>query len=407
MSRDLFDDLTIAHSGLERHLSFLRIARRERERAYRTQIDYFVAKAPLSSDAERAVVDTLQSRVIDVADAQDRQPEVEKDFPSRTFMFHGATTKKLIEILRSGNLVNAHALGHGRGENGGEEGISWSLGDIEAIPSTRYHMAGFMAAPEVVLGVDSQLAIPDSPAPYEVVQLSSNVDAAQFYEARKQEHVLDVVYECFADFATRSRKLEDIEPYDIAQYISYDNNDGLVFSEEFAKKAHELGGDFVIPLWLKAIGLRGVNLDEKLADKIAADLEERILSSVEPLPDDDTNSNDVAVPVDKLYFVAPRKDLDDWLRVLARCGNKPKGIITYDGSSVRLEDFATEHRGDGGELAGQLRQVVKPQADTLQWQTLLGRPYGAEMKHDYVVSSWYLDKTKCFELNAGKLVEVR
>ena len=112
---------------------------------------------------------------------------MESSFPSGTFLFHSAKTSSIVEILKSGFLVNAGAIGQeSHANNGGSEGISWSLSDIEAMPATRYHIAGFVAAPETVLGHDSQLAVPDAAAPFEVVQLSSKIDSNLFYRTFAQ-----------------------------------------------------------------------------------------------------------------------------------------------------------------------------------------------------------------------------
>ena len=56
-------------------------------------------------------------------------------------------------------------------------------------------MAGFIASPEKILGETTQLAVPDKPAPYEVVQLSRNIDAKEYYDTYTQARLLEGVYD--------------------------------------------------------------------------------------------------------------------------------------------------------------------------------------------------------------------
>ena len=70
--------------------------------------------------------------------------------------------------------------------NSGFEGISWSMDGIDALPGTRGNIAGFLAAPEDVLGGETQLVVPSRPAPYEMLQTSKEVDPRELYTLKNQ-----------------------------------------------------------------------------------------------------------------------------------------------------------------------------------------------------------------------------
>lgn len=105
-------------------------------------------------------------------------------------------------------------------------------------------------------------------------------------------------------------------------------------------------------------------------------------------------------------MVVPEKDLDDWLRVLARCPYKPAGIVAYNGDTVRLEDFMSYHRGDGDKLAEQLRSVVPEAPETIPYADLLGHEFRNEMydKTGHMIAPEYLTNTKTMTMKNGELV---
>ncbi len=337
------------------YMGLLRSNRRDRERGYQEPIRDFLQSIPLPPEGESAEVEQLRQRVLYTADAERARVVTEEVFPSGTFMFHGAETATMVNILRSGSLMNARALpDDAYSGNGGNEGISWSLGDIDAIPGSRFHLAGFMAAPEKVLGERHQLAIPNDAAPYEVVQLSRGIDAHDFYRKYAQ------VEQLYLERNTVMNQIGEL--------------DGEARSRLQARAA-ELDGQ----AWAIIDNLQRDNL---------------------------TPENDVRVPVEQLYMVVPEKDLDDWLRVLARCPYKPAGIVAYNGDTVRLEDFMSYHRGDGDKLAEQLRSVVPEAPETIPYADLLGHKFRNEMydKTGHMIAPEYLMNTKTMTMKNGALV---
>ena len=139
----------------------------------------------------------------------------------------------------------------------------------------------------------------------------------------------------------------------------------------------------------------------------ADELEAQIMAIADELRGNLCAQNDVRVPIEKLYMVVPEKDLEDWLRVLVRCASKPAGIVAYDDKTVRLEDFASDHKGDGDELARQLRGIVGETAETLTYADVLGSEFNNSMRYgdaNQLIGPKYLANTKRIVMENGKLV---
>ena len=71
----------------------------------------------------------------------------------------------------------------------------------------------------------------------------------------------------------------------------------------------------------------------------------------------------IRLPMDQMYFVASHHDLEDWLRVMARTGVQPKGILLYDDNQVILENFASQYKGNHKELSHEIGQAVAVDQD--------------------------------------------
>ena len=115
-------------------------------------------------------VEELRERVIDMTTA--REGALAPDFKSGTYLFHSTTVEGIKGILESGEILNAgeiyerkraakraEMMADGKSEeeiekelrnvmiayNSGQEGISWSVNGIDAMPGTRGRIAGFGA----------------------------------------------------------------------------------------------------------------------------------------------------------------------------------------------------------------------------------------------------------------------
>lgn len=276
-------------------------------------INSVVEALPMAADNEAKQIEKIATTVIDANNVSEKDSAlVNKNFPSGTFLFHSATTSSLVNILRDGSLYNGAALGGEHATNGGSEAISWSLGGIEAMPATRHHIAGFIAAPELVVTQQQELVVPDRAAPYEVTQVPTAINPTAFY-----------------DTYARARQLE--------------------------REYHML----------------------KETDPQSADTRRtQILAMKAQLADALSDSPAVAVPIDRMFFVTSQSDLLQWLRVIARCGVKPAGIITYDNTNVFMEDFVQTERGHGAALYEQLRQAIPVQPDkTIEYSDVLGKEF--------------------------------
>ncbi len=116
----------------------------------------------------------------------------------------------------------------------------------------------------------------------------------------------------------------------------------------------------------------------------------------------------VSVPVEKMYFVAPRKDAKAWLQVLARSAHKPAGILLYDDKKVRLENFASLHRGDHTELTAELQTVIKPDNEGyIDYAQVLGTEFSDGMRTGHkhqVIAEKHLANRGTLKSVDGKLV---
>ena len=118
----------------------------------------------------------------------------------------------------------------------------------------------------------------------------------------------------------------------------------------------------------------------------------------------------VAVPVEQMYFVAPRKDAEAWLKVIARSQHKPAGILLYDDKKVRLENFASLHRGDHTELTSELQAAIKPDnEDYIDYAEVLGTEFSDDMrtghKHQVIAEKHLTNRGTIKKVNGKLLIE--
>lgn len=332
-------------------------------------------------------------------------------FPSGNFLFHAALAHNLVSILESGVIKNARALGVEHSpwvSNGGDVGVSWSLNQIEAIPGSRFHMAGFVGAPETVLDhTHTQLAIPDESAPYEAVQISDKIDAGDLYEKYIQHRILKQAEKGIMDWKDTPTVVRSMIPFQEVPKELYetDEHGEKRLKREFLEYTHVNHAISGADVWLQLQG--ETSRSNKALDNAIRtlrsqrnDLRAEIAKSV-------TEENDVAVPVDKLYFVAARKDIERWLKVLVRCNTWPAGIIVYDSTDVRLEDFLSAHIGDGEALTKELRKVIDEPTDGSLYNKMIGRPFGVDMRDKadmHFVADHHLGNTKRVVMRDGELV---
>ena len=116
----------------------------------------------------------------------------------------------------------------------------------------------------------------------------------------------------------------------------------------------------------------------------------------------------VEVPVSELYFVCPNQDVNLWQTVIAQMEVKPKGIVVYDGTQIRLENFASKTEGHNQELTSVIRSVVGEGDDRrLVWdQDVLGTPFDDSMRRGYAnqcVGSEFIGNSKILTSNGSDL----
>ena len=378
-------------------------------------------------------IELLRDTAIDMTNC--KELVLASDFPSGIFLYHGARNEQIEEIFSSGAIMNAGAIyekkldeeraeleAAGKSEeeielelkkiwlprNSGQEGVSWSANGIDAMPGTRGHIAGFVAAPERVLA-NNKLVVPSRPAPYELLQVSDGVDTEKFYEVKKQHEVWGYRDLSIGEMASVDSGLLFLYSASVdhsnEEWVNFDSllidfaNRGGLSAEEL-RKHYEVMGDGQIQInpdlhqqkfdenylppaavWMQymidagmfegteAEGLSLNDLIKKVAENNGAKkfaLFGRILGYArqqEKVYDDEYESelekaDHVAIPIEEMYFVTSHHDLAHWLEVIRRTGHRPRGILLYDDEKVVKENFAQEERGDNVELSAEIERVV-------------------------------------------------
>ncbi len=447
------------------YLDAIRDKRKEQERLFKEPISEYIGGHEMEADTEKAELDKLLERTIDITTLSEAElSRLSHDFPSGNFVYHGTGTEQLVKILDTGALANAKALYEREDEaakaegreagivrrNSGFEGVSWSMNGIDALPGDRYHLAGFVAAPEAILSDTQQLSVPSRPAPSEVLQISGEVDAGQFYDAKTQlelyrnpgmfgetNSVFDnlVSVSMWAD--EENRQFRD-EP------MLYQAKRGLLDRPDYQDRLRELYSvneagkirldpdllqqiDNEIPVaavWLQAAidtgRLQGTQFADKelpaIIDQLNDDNFRELFGSSKQdweqyeaiLDEAEKLAGNIEVPVESMYFVAPRKDAEAWLKVMARSPHKPAGILLYDDKKVRLENFASLHRGDHTELTNELRSAINPDnPEYIDYTQVLGTEFNDDMrighKHQ-VIAERHLSNRGAIKRVNGKLV---
>lgn len=437
----------------EDKLAWTATQRRRAEDSFRRPIAKAISDNP----------DALQINPIEVFDASsDQKKSLANEFPSGNYIFHSANTDAIIKILHSGNIANLVAINEDletrareagtldehrvvRG-NSGEEGISWSLNNIDAMPGTRAHLAGFVASPEAILPTGDKFCVPSRPAPYEVLQVSKNVNTPVLYDLKIQWELLFSMSpwdenNSIADGIIRFKSSLDTEEGSKRPSLLRDfydknlktSNDISEISNELRKFARFENGRVVLSpelqeqsnilvsaVWLQCLvdnnafegtNLENANLKEVLEGMIVGEyptvfnefaIQRDFLRKV--LQVHSNTFGRVEAPVSEMYFVCPKADVNLWQTVMARMEVKPKGIVVYDGTQIRLENFASKTEGHNKELSAAIRSVVGEGDDRrLAWdEDVLGMPFDDSMRRGYAeqcVGSEFIGNSKTLTSN--------
>lgn len=329
------------------------------------------------------------------------------------FLYHGSTVERLEKILQTGGIKNGVALLEDDPNinafdlNSGFEGVSWSLDAIDALPGTRGHIAGFLAAPEDILASDEQLVIPSRPAPYEVLQVNGEIGAEELYQLKNQ-------YETWGDgsaslgeknsvhgnlmrmlmYQEGHRFFGDSKVYqyggdtlaeEMRKYFKFDEEQNVVWDVDIYQKSE------IPPAlpWFQSLldrgslqraGYEGLEKVEDVIElaKHDKDFLRRLVATVsytrkpieEAYEQAVERARAIRISPEEMYFVTSHQDLESWLKVMARTGAMPKGILLYDDNQVKIENFASKYSGNHEELGAEIGRAIG--VDDEFWQRELG-----------------------------------
>ncbi|MFA6184894.1 MAG: hypothetical protein WCT51_00690 [Candidatus Shapirobacteria bacterium] len=390
--------------------------RQNHEKNINKEFNSFIENHSLDKKQELEKISELEKDFIRLENL-DQAQELAHNFPGGNYLFHGTNVKQAIEILNSGNLANYKSLQDQEEErfaseggqkkfnkqNSGYEGISWSFNQIEALPGDRYHLVGFLASPNEILKDNLQLSVPSRPAPHELILINQEINANKFYTFKTQEELLvnfgigennsvlpNLIQLCSYKENKKSDKPNifidnsmlfdfaetEMSDYEVEQLLrtkySIRDNGTTQFSPDLLQQTTK---DIPVgAVWLQALidsgriknipGFEDVKTIRHTILKIEdyeiffdeLKKEKFYLEDMIKVEDDKVTS--INIPISELYLVLPNTDLKKWLKVVTRSPIKPKGILTYNHQEVRLENFASIHRGDHDKLSEIIRNAI-------------------------------------------------
>lgn len=342
--------------------------------------------------------------------------------------------------------------------NSGYEGVSWNYNDIGALPGDRYHLVGFLASPDRILSDDLQLAVPSRPAPHELILLNGNIDSQRFYSLKTQQELLmsfgigesNAVWSNIAQLSfyreNQAKGESNIFAKECMLQTYVDQGQGDVEMAEALRGLYTVRQngtiDFstdllqqvkdevpVAAVWFQALidtgriknvrGFEDVTTVRQAVERVDRDNYKEFLVELrkdknyleDAVKEEDDKVTSIGVSVSEMYLVVPNTDLDRYLKVLARCKVQPRGIIAYDHLAVRLENFASKHKGDDKPLADVLRVAIPEGDGYIDYESqILGTSITPDKMAGYrkhVVGEKYLKDRKSLRKDEqGKLVVV-
>lgn len=455
----------------EGYLAALRSKRRFEEQDVQRKFDNFGKEKPIDPVVEKERIDELRKKCIYLNETQP-EGFLAEEFPGGNFLFHGTNINQAIKILESGDIVSSKELfdreeqrskKEGRPKdffkrNSGYEGISWNFNRVSALPGDRYHLVGFLGSVDGLLSEDLQLTIPSRPAADELIMLTKDIDPQKFYFYKIQSELLEDLglfgdkNSVFSNISSLARinqtdGTEDANPYidnksminDFCQKEMSDEemtsllrskytiaeNGRINFSIDLYQQVNnEIS---VGAVWLQALidtgriknipGMEGVlnirqiraaiNEVNKINFFREIKRDARLLE--EEFGEEDKKVQGICVSTSEMFIVLPKKDLEKWLRVLARTDAKIKGVLVYEGIKVRLENFASEHVGDHDNLTQILRQAIPVREGYLDYEEeMLGSKISPDKmrgNRHQVIGEEFIKKRKSIKKDSnGQLV---
>lgn len=439
-------------------LAELRSWRKDHEREMKRYFSDFINNHEIDKESEKRKIEELKEKCHALNDRELSQ-EILKDFPGGNYLYHGTSVEQAMAILNSGSIANVKKLRDQSKQEGGEgsvrgnsgfEGISWNFNEIGALPGDRYHLTGFLTSPEGVLNKGLQLSVPSRPSPNELILINGNIDSNHYYASKTQQELLssfglgenNSVLNNLIELSNyhEEQKKKEKNKYmdsslmnDFAQKEMTDEemcellkgkyrikeNDMIEFSVDLLQQIkNEIP---VGAVWLQSLidtgriknieGFENVKTVREAMSKINA---ENLKNVFNELKKDETRyesdvkkEDDKVTPIDAdisdMYLVVSDVDLRKWLRIIARCKVQPKGVLIYDRNVIRLENFASRHRGDNQALTETLRKSIPASDGYVDYEKdILGTQITKEKLAGYrkhVIGEQYLDNRKSLKLD--------
>ncbi len=370
-----------------------------------------------SVELEKARQDFLD-RAIDVETLTSvERAEINQHFPSGNFLFHSTTVEGAIKIIEDGNLRNGKSIDKidpSSSHNSGWEGVSWNFNGVEAMPGDDGRLVGFVMPPEK-LEADQQLVIPSRPAPYELLQLSKEIEPKEFFKCKNQlelyrktgfpapNSVIGNILDLKINRDSNEDKVKLLElkekilqnpdyPNELKQHYDIEQ-EKIVFGLELLQQK-----DDEIPLagvWIQAAldqnrfkdtifenchnvvdVIDELATDEKCDQLIKLTVEDWRAYEEQFDQMEQKQVGEIINPIEDMYFVAPQdeQEIDHWAKTFQAAGHWPAKILLYDSSEISKSNFTSDELGDHQKMTNFLRKVVDPNnSEYIDYEAVLGR----------------------------------
>lgn len=325
-------------------------------------------------------------------------------------MVHTTSVNGANAVLTSGELmssvdgITSNTIS-AKQTNSGLYCVSWSLNEVTAMPGTPYHIAGFLASPELDVENGNHCFVPVDAAVNEIQVLHKDGDVDAYREASAQIILWrKAVNEWHKIAATNGQEFEtsnamntlksmrkkiqqpDYElPFKFKGGVTIFNEsmlDGQISPLAVLMMALAEGKDLVelgINSSQDLVASTNIDLLSHVASTLPVQFEDEINEAIEQLKQAASQGSDnvIRYNVESMTFLCGDRDFESiWKHVIASSKHRPEAVLLYPQlgeDAVKVPNFVLEKGlGDHDKLTKAIRRIIpdKPSL-TFKWSELL------------------------------------
>lgn len=399
-------------------------------------------------DQIEADLEKLRDNTLDLSGPVE-QERVDRLFPSGSWLLHSTRLESVSAVLRSGQLkttatLMSERIDGNRRSIGGSNGVSWNYNRIESLLGDARRMIGFMADPQTLLeNQGGILAVPQLCA-WDELQYY-NAEPEDIDDIRDAENMLmmaDGVFQ-LADIVAMStaqqpvnfgrtlddtskqevdkivnelntRLAEGFDPQELRRYY-VNRTSGFAFAPHLGDCKDKYTA-FVVFLQAAADGCFGDQVAQSLKGRLPSNTSQGLMMRISPaLQKLGMQVNDLMkdsgarfgvksnVAIENTIFYCPSKHLYRWQKALAETTHQPRGIVAYDGATVRIPSAFANRLPDPSKenMTKQLRVINKDSSP--QWRDMFTKEPHASGLGDFIVSPLTTATAGVMQFVDGKL----